>query len=267
MAEFHLLYVLVQSWWGRHLCWEHLNGSSDNELSSKNTLWKVGMCQSALQLICVRAEKIHWSLAQVHGWAFLPAPGPFGVVLSCHGLLLWKPWTILNLTQMVWRRNADTTSTWSLSKCCYNILLFNKGQVNWRAKTSSSDLGLKFSLGQQLLGAGVLVLHSLQRVQLWARPLSSNWTLWGVRANSPCWSSPKSCRFQSFTPSQVFWLWDEPLSTLWTISPAPSDAGFQQTLQRLSEPLAANSWYYYWALQSHIVLHLFTGSKIWGYPV
>lgn len=98
MAEFHLLYVLVQSWWGRHLCWEHLNGGSDNELSSKNTLWKVGMCQSALQLICVRAERIHSSLTQVHGWAFLSAPGPFGAFLCWCELLLW---TILNPTQMI----------------------------------------------------------------------------------------------------------------------------------------------------------------------
>lgn len=50
--------------------------------------------------------------AQVHGWAFLSAPGPSGAFLCCQGLLSWKSWTILNPRQTV-----------SHQKCCHNFYL------------------------------------------------------------------------------------------------------------------------------------------------
>lgn len=214
MAEFHLLYVLVQSWWGRHLCWEHLNGGSDNELSSKNTLWKVGMCQSALQLICVRAERIHFSLTQVQGWAFLSAPGPFGVLLCCPGLLLWKSWTIPNPTQVVSHQKYWHDFYLELKQAVFTVSTFTKGRWTGEPKHQAQVWVWSSLQGSSFFGAGVWFCTPSRQVQLWAQALSSNQNPWGTRANFPCWSSPWSCRLWSFTPSQVFWLWDEPLSTV-----------------------------------------------------
>ena len=113
MAEFHLLYVLVQSWWGRHLCWEHLIGGSDNEQSSKNTLWKVGKCQSALQLICVRGERIYasFSAGTLLCFAFCT-----GTCLSLH-MLLWAP------ALEVLDNSKPETRLVSHQKCWHDIYL------------------------------------------------------------------------------------------------------------------------------------------------
>lgn len=199
MAEFHLLYVLVQSWWGRHLCWEHLNGGSDNELSSKNTLWKAGMCQSALQLICVRAERIHLSLTQVHGWACLSAPGPFGVFLCCPGLLLWMSWTIVNPTPMVshqkhWHHFYLELKQVLLQHCSLTKSRWigepkHQAQIwVWSSFQGSSSLGFGFALPAD----GNSCEHSLC-------PQTRHW---GARENFPCWSSPWPCRLWSLHPAR-----------------------------------------------------------------
>lgn len=206
--------------------------------------------------------------AQVHGWAFLSAPGPSGAFLCCQGLLSWKSWTILNPRQTV-----------SHQKCCHNFYLERNQVLSqnccltknrligepkhpaqirvWSFLQGSSSLELGF--GFALPADGYSCEHSLcpptrhSEQQEWpsqADPRPGH-TDFGVLH-----------RARYFGSEMNPWaLW------LWTISPAQSDVGFQQTLQRLSEALAANSWYYCWVLQSHIVLYLFTGSKIWGYQV
>lgn len=163
MAELHLLYVLVQSWWGRHLCWEHLNGGLDNEQSSKkSTLKGWDVSKSPAVDLCPSCERIDPSL-QAGTWALLSAPGPAWAFTGCCGHLLWEPQTTLNPRQM-----ASHQKRW------HNVYVeLKQVLVQYCCLTKSKLIGglkhhvqiwaqIEILVRTAATGAGLLVLRFLQ---------------------------------------------------------------------------------------------------------